>query len=208
MQKRSFAAIDYIRGISMLGVIGIHVGSQYLMNPLASPHLVALFEIATRFAVPIFFFISAFGMFYHLDKDTPLDYNSFLRRRAKTVLVPYLVWSAFYIMHYTVLFRDPQLLHPLVLAKYLFFGFGSYQLYFLVILLWFYLLMPLWVWVMKRLTLTGLAGLLIFQLAFNYYSSFMVTHTGIHNIVLRALVENRLNYWVLHYIFIFIGKKN
>ena len=58
MQKQRIPAIEYIRGISMLGVIGIHTGSQYLSNPASNIHLVAMFEIFTRFSVPIFFFIS------------------------------------------------------------------------------------------------------------------------------------------------------
>ena len=62
-KKPRLPAIEYIRGISMLGVVGIHTGSQYLANVAANMHLVALFEVATRFSVPIFFFISAFGMF-------------------------------------------------------------------------------------------------------------------------------------------------
>ena len=57
--KPRLPAIEYIRGISMMGVIGIHVGSQYIGNPSANAHLTALFEIFTRFSVPIFFFISA-----------------------------------------------------------------------------------------------------------------------------------------------------
>ena len=61
-RKPRLAAIEYIRGISMMGVIGIHVGSQYLSNTTANIHLVALFETATRFSVPIFFFISAFAL--------------------------------------------------------------------------------------------------------------------------------------------------
>ena len=148
MDRKNFRipAIEYIRGVSMLGVVGIHVGSQYLANPSPNLALVALFEIATRFAVPIFFFISAFGLFYHLDVKAPFDYGNFLIRRARTVLIPYIVWSIFYMLHYTVLFRDTMLLHLNVLVKYLFYGFGSYQLYFMVILLWFYLLMPLWIW--------------------------------------------------------------
>ena len=63
-RKPRLAAIEYIRGISMMGVIGIHIGSQYIMNPAANIHLVALLETFTRFSVPIFFFISAFGLFY------------------------------------------------------------------------------------------------------------------------------------------------
>lgn len=203
-EKQRIPAIEYIRGVSMLGVVGIHVGSQYLANPSPNLALVALFEIATRFAVPIFFFISAFGLFYHLDMDAPFDCRAFLRRRAKTVLVPYLVWSVFYMLHYTVLYRDTMLLHLSVLAKYLFFGFGSYQLYFMVILLWFYLLMPLWIWMVRRMTLARLVALLVLQIAFDYWSSFLFNAYDIENAYLRALAVNRLNYWVLHYVFVFV----
>ena len=109
--KPRLAAIEYIRGISMMGVIGIHVGSQYLENTAANIDLVALFEVATRFSVPIFFFISAFGLFYNLDLKEPFDFRYFLKRRFKTVLIPYLVWSFFYLIHdgllYGVGFPDP-----------------------------------------------------------------------------------------------------
>ena len=61
IKKERVPAIEYMRGISMLGVVGIHVGSQYLMNnPTPNLQLLALYEIVTRFSVPIFFFISAF----------------------------------------------------------------------------------------------------------------------------------------------------
>ena len=203
-KKERLPALEYIRGISMLGVVGIHVGSQYLMNPMANVHLVALFEIATRFSVPIFFFVSAFGLFYHLDPDAPFSYASFLQRRFKTVLVPYLAWSAFYILHYTVLYRDTMLLHLRQIAKYLFFGFASYQLYFMVILLWFYILMPLWIAVVRRMTLRRLAVLLALQIAFDYYISAMLDASAIANPCLRYLVENRLNYWPFPYVFIFV----
>ena len=204
MKNNRIPAIEYIRGVSMLGVVGIHVGSQYLENPSPNTALVALFEIVTRFAVPIFFFVSAFGLFFHLDVKEPLDYAAFLRRRARTVLVPYIVWSLFYILHYTVLFRDTMLLHMKVIAKYLFFGFGSYQLYFMVILLWFYILMPLWIWIVRHMTPKRLVALLVAQIAFDYWSSFIVNPNAIVNPYLQMLVVNRLNYWVMHYVFIFV----
>ena len=203
-KKKRLPAIEYIRGVSMLGVVGIHVGSQYLMNPSANAHLVALFEIATRFSVPIFFFVSAFGLFYHLDPGAPFSYTGFLRRRFRAVLVPYLAWSMFYILHYTVLYRDTMLLHVRQIAKYLFFGFASYQLYFMVILLWFYLLMPLWIFIVRRMTLPRLAALLALQIAFNYCISSMPIASAIANPYLRYLVENRLNYWPFPYVFIFV----
>lgn len=204
MTKPRLDAIEYIRGISMLGVIGIHVGSQYLSNPTPNAELVALFEIATRFSVPIFFFISAFGLFYHLDLNAPFSYIDFMKRRFKTVLVPYLVWSFFYIMHYTLLYHDTMLLRPGVALYYLFFGFASYQLYFMVILLWFYLLMPLWIAMLRLATPTNLGLLLIVQIAFDYWSSFVFNPYGIENWLLKTFMVNRLNYWVMHYVFVFL----
>ena len=188
----------------MLGVIGIHVGSEYLMNPTPNIHLVALFEIATRFSVPIFFFISAFGLFYNMDLSKPFSYWDFLRRRFRTVLVPYVVWSAFYILHYTFLYHDTMLLNLKAITKYLFFGFASYQLYFMVILLWFYLLMPLWIVMVHHATPVRLTLLLIIQIAFDYWSSFVFNPYTIANPYLNALMVNRLNYWVMHYMFIFV----
>lgn len=204
VKKPRLSAIEHIRGISMLGVIGIHVGSQYLANPVANMHLVALFEVATRFSVPIFFFISAFGMFYNLDLQLPFDYKSFLRRRLKTVAVPYVVWSLFYLVHYAVLWGDTSVLSPFYIAFSMFFGTAGYQLYFMVILLWFYLLMPVWVWLIKRTGGILLLGLFIFQVAFDYWSCFTLNSANVNNFFLKSLIDYRLNYWVLHYIFIFV----
>lgn len=208
ISKPRLPAIEYIRGISMMGVIGIHIGSQYLANTSANMHLIALFEIATRFSVPIFFFISAFGLFYNLRLNEPFNYRQFLTKRFKTVLVPYLVWSIFYLWHDGILY-GVGFPSPLSLLEILFFGNAKYQLYFLVILLWFYLLMPLWITIIKNATKTLLLALLAFQFAFDYWSSFSVPF----NIFIYALPDSsflkpflmyRLNYWVLHYIFIFV----
>ena len=207
-RKPRLAAIEYIRGISMMGVIGIHIGSQYIMNPAANIHLVALFETFTRFSVPIFFFISAFGLFYNLNINAPFDFVSFTKRRLKTVLIPYLAWSLFYLFHdgilYGVGFPD-----PLHLLSILFFGNAKYQLYFMVILLWFYLLMPLWIAMVRHLTIRRLGILLILQIAFDYWSSFdtafnLYVYSLPDNSILKPFLMYRLNYWVLHYFFIFL----
>ncbi len=208
MQKPRLPAIEYIRGISMMGVIGIHVGSQYLMNPSSNLHLTAFFEVFTRFSVPIFFFISAFGLFYHLDINEKLDYVSFLKRRWKTVFIPYLFWSLFYLCH-DAIFYGAGFPGPLSLLSLLFFGNAKYQLYFLVILLWFYLLMPLWIAIVRRLTISGLGVLLLCQIGFDYFSSYneaflIYLYSLPHDSLLRPFLLYRLNYWVLHYFFIFL----
>lgn len=208
MKKPRLPAIEYIRGISMMGVIGIHVGSQYLENPSANLHLVALFEVFTRFSVPIFFFISAFGLFYNLDINEPFRYLAFMKRRFRTVLIPYLFWSFLYIA-INILFHGIPVPGPMELAKLLFFGLAQYHLYFLVILLWFYLLMPLWIAMVRHIGMRSLLILLLLQIAFDYFSSF---NASLYYFVAdlpedslwKPFLLYRLNYWVLHYFFIFL----
>jgi surface polysaccharide O-acyltransferase-like enzyme len=207
MQKPRLPAIEYIRGISMLGVIGIHVGSQYLSNTSANIHLIALFEIVSRFSVPIFFFISAFGLFYNMDINKVFNYKAFMLRRFRTVLIPYLIWSFFYLLHDDLLYHTGFPSIP-SLFGILFFGNAKYQLYFLVILLWFYLLMPLWLYMVRHATWKNLTLLFILQIAFDYFSSFNTTFNlmvySIENPYLKPFLLYRLNYWVLHYTFIFV----
>ena len=207
-KRARVSAVEAIRGISMMGVIGIHIGAEYLANPSPNIHLVALFDIGTRFSVPIFFFISAFGLFYGQSPSAPFSYRDFLVRRGRAVVIPYLVWSLFYLIHdayaYGVGFP------PLVsLPGILFFGNAKYQLYFMVILIWFYLLMPLWRILLARMTLPLLAVILFVQIGFDYWSSFdtafnLYVYGLPEGTLLRALLFYRLNYWVMHYVFIFL----
>jgi peptidoglycan/LPS O-acetylase OafA/YrhL len=206
MSHQRIHAIEYIRGISMLGVIGIHTGAYSLANPYVNVHLFALLEIFTRFSVPIFFFVSAFGLFRNQDLSQKLDYLNFMKRRIKTVFVPYVVWSLIYLLHYTWISGDTAPWATTTLLKYLVFGLASYQLYFLVILLWFYSLMPLWRIIVRPITaapLTYLGIMLVLQIAFNYYSSYVLT-PHFTNHYMNLAVQHRLSYWVIHYIFIFI----
>lgn len=203
MSNKRLSAIEYIRGISMLGVIAIHTGSEYLTNPAANIHLVALFEIATRFSIPIFFFVSAFGLFYNFSFSEPFNYSAFLKRRLKAVLVPYLVWTVFYIIFNQVVFHVgwPG---PRSLLVMLLFGTAKYQLYFIVILLWFYILMPLWIRMLASMTPEKMGLVLIFQVLFNYFSSYTLWNIQIANPIIRQLIAYRLNYWIFHYVFIFL----
>ncbi|MDR3560266.1 MAG: acyltransferase [Negativicutes bacterium] len=205
MTKR-ITAIEHIRGLAMLGVVGIHTGAYSLTNPEVNIHLFAALEIFTRFTVPIFFFVSAFGLFRQYPPDNPLDYGRYFVRRARTVLIPYLVWSLLYMARQSWLTDDWWQWSPPYIYEHFLFGLASYQLYFLVILLWFYLLMPLWRAMLPRLLekpVQGLTLLLILQIAFNYYSSYHI-HPATDNYYLRLALQHRLSYLPLHYLFIFL----
>lgn len=208
VQKPYLPSIKYIRGVSMLGVVAIHIGAQYLTNPTPNLHLVALLEIVSRFSVPIFFFISAFGLFYKIDLNAPFSYGKFLRRRFKAVLLPYIFWSAFYIIHDNY-FYGTGIPSPEYAAEILFFGLAKYQLYFLVILIWFYILMPIWIKILRTMTREKFLAIFIAQITFNYFSSYnteLISYTEAlpQDSLLKLFLMWRLNYLVLHYVFIFL----
>ncbi len=199
-------AVEYIRGAAMLGVVGIHTGAYSLTGPEVNVHLFALLEIFTRFSVPIFFFVSAFGLFRQHRPGEPLDYAAFYRRRALTVLVPYLVWSLLYMWHYAATTGEEHIWGAPHIYEFLLFGLASYQLYFLVILVWFYALMPLWRAVVPAVAarpLPWLGALLAAQMAFNYWSCQVLPFRADDYYVDLAL-RHRLSYWVLHYVFVFL----
>ena len=198
MKKPYLSSIEYIRGVSMLGVVAIHTGSQYLLNPTPNIHLVALFEVVSRFSVPIFFFVSAFGLFYRMDLSEPFAYGKFLRRRFRAVLVPYLLWSTIYLVH-DRFFYGYEIIRDVGHAAEIFaFGLAKYHLYFMVILIWFYLLMPLWIKIVRRMTPARLLMFLAAQIAFDYWSSYVAGAS--ENLFWRW----RLNWLVLHYAFVFV----
>ncbi|MBR4383539.1 MAG: acyltransferase [Selenomonadaceae bacterium] len=209
MKKPYLTSIEYIRGVAMLGVVAIHVGSQYLLNPTPNIHLVALFEIVSRFSVPIFFFVSAFGLFYRMEISEPFEYGKFLRRRFKAVLIPYLLWSTFYFVHDNWLAGYELLPYFDYGAEILFFGLAKYHLYFMVILIWFYLLMPLWIFLVRRMSPAKLILLLIAQVAFDFWSSYSPEIWRMVNSLpegswLQLALKWRLNWFVGHYVFIFV----
>jgi surface polysaccharide O-acyltransferase-like enzyme len=206
MSRPKIAALEYIRGIAMLGVIGIHTGAYSLSNPEVNIHLFAWFEIFTRFSVPIFFFVSAFGLFLNLDLFAPFNYRGFMYRRYRSVIIPYIVWSLLYMLYDTLITGNFAIWSFASVFACFFYGIASYHLYFLVILIWFYILMPLWIAMLKKILLYpkfSLSSLLLFQILFNYYSCYIL-NVHIANYFLAQAIDLRLNYWVAHYIFTFM----
>ena len=91
--------IDNLRGICMLGVIGIHIGSLALAPNNFTLYL--LLEILSRYSVPSFFFISGYGLACTdkgLLSGSRLNYIDFMKKRLRGAGLPYLscMWPMFY----------------------------------------------------------------------------------------------------------------
>lgn len=203
--------IDNIRGLCMLGVIGIHIGSLAL-----APNNFVLYcflEILSRYSVPAFFFISGYGLCCTDKKlltGENLDYKNFLVKRFRSAGLPYLSWSFFYLLYFWLILPPGFISwQPTHLAFVLFFGLACYHLYFMVILLWFYALYPIWRLMLCSFLKYGLKiclpSLFIFQLVFNWWTTHPHIDVASLNIVCYNFFQYRLNYLPLHYLLIFIS---
>lgn len=203
--------IDNLRGICMLGVIGIHIGSLALAPNNFTLYL--LLEILSRYSVPSFFFISGYGLACTdkgLLSGSRLNYIDFMKKRLRGAGLPYLSWSLFYMLYFWLILPPGFVSwNPLHVAYVLFFGLGCYHLYFMVILLWFYASYPLWRRLLRIIIHQSIPFMLVllfvFQLAFNWWTTHPGLNTAGWSILAKNFFDYRLNYLPLHYLLIFIS---
>lgn len=203
--------IDNLRGICMLGVIGIHIGSLALAPNNFTLYL--LLEILSRYSVPSFFFISGYGLACTdkgLLSGSRLNYIDFMKKRLRGAGLPYLSWSLFYMLYFWLILPPGFFSwNPLHVAYVLFFGLGCYHLYFMVILLWFYASYPLWRQLLRIIIHKSIPFMLvllfIFQLAFNWWTTHPGLNTAGWSVIAKNFFDYRLNYLPLHYLLIFIS---
>lgn len=143
--------LDYYRGIAFLGVAMQHTLGVFIRQPGISLHdsiaLGFLFNLV-KFAVPSFLFISGLVMIRKYAYTNPGP--SFYRDRAREILLPYLIWSVLYILYQSVLGCTPLSHDPVWYLHRFVTGSASYHLWFVVLILQFYILLPLFTGFFRR----------------------------------------------------------
>ncbi len=142
-------SLDICRGLAILAVLFIHVSGHFLpaLHPpksLASPtgvwYAVAVLNQDAQWAVPCFLMLSAFVNALSLGRDN--DLRRYTRRRVQTALLPYVLWSGVYIVVDTLM-AHRSFPNPVHIAKLLLTGTAHFHLYFFVLVLEMYTLLPL-----------------------------------------------------------------
>jgi peptidoglycan/LPS O-acetylase OafA/YrhL len=139
--------IDVVRILTFACVIGVHVTS----HTVASTD-VPLYGLLTllHFTREVFFALSSFVLIYsYLRKPVPL--RKFWPRRFLLVGVPYVVWSAIYFWSSTL--RSPSGTFLDMLGRFMIHlleGTAWYHLYFLLVTMQVYLLVPVIVWLIRK----------------------------------------------------------
>ena len=147
--------LDACRGLAILAVLFIHVSGHFLpalrgpkvQMPGVAWDTLAIPNQCFQWAVPCFLMLSALVNAQSLARGG--DIPKYAGRRVQTALLPYLIWSGIYIgVNYAL-----GSLHPLILghvAKMLLTGTAHFHLYFFVLVLEMYLLLPLAVPLFQR----------------------------------------------------------
>ena len=142
--------VDLLRGFGALAVITIHLTATYANYPSDSlTYLVfGILNKVCNFAVPLFLFISAFGLMFQTIRKGDLYSEQFYTKRLGSVIWPYLFWTIVYLLYYRSI--DFNLIDPITdpgafLGQYLLLGKSCYHLYFMPVLIQFYLIFPI-VW--------------------------------------------------------------
>jgi len=140
--------LDICRGLAILAVLFIHVSGHFLpvLHPAKSPtppgwawEALAVPNQCFQWAVPCFLMLSALVNAQSLARGG--DIGKYVRRRVQTALLPYLLWSGVYIVVDYALgtLRHLNLGH---VAKMLLTGTAHFHLYFFVLVLEMYVLLP------------------------------------------------------------------
>lgn len=162
--------LDPIRVVTAFGVVAVHVlaFSFFLNNSNATGVMLQSAVLnALHYTRQVFVFVTALALIY-VYYGKPFSAKRFWIKRSVGVLLPYSIWSVIYTWVNT-----PKPFWPFVGTSLvnILTGNASYQLYYILLTLQFYIVLPLFMLFLKRIehrpwTVLGISFAL--QLIFNY----------------------------------------
>ncbi len=142
--------LDLMRVVTALGVIGVHVAyyTVFLNTSSAGVAIQHGVESSLHFTREVFMFTTAFVLVYAY-AGKPFATASFWRKRGIGVVLPYAAWSVIYVWLAAPNQSPAQVAATSTLD--ILSGNASYQLYYILLTIQFYLLFPLFLRVLPFL---------------------------------------------------------
>lgn len=177
--------LDLLRAVTALSVIAVHIVA--LTTNLNRSELGLQMQnavvIALHFTRAVFMFVTAFALVY-VYYGKPFSLKRFWSKRGIGFLLPYIVWSLVYI-----LYSEPGLPPGMFIKTAIFdilTGNASFQLYFILLSLQFYLVLPLFLWFLKRiaphpwkaLSISLIVQLVLFYVDYHYLQQSTLSTTS------------------------------
>jgi peptidoglycan/LPS O-acetylase OafA/YrhL len=144
-RKPHVRELDLVRALTVLGVIAVHstwfttVGASYWPSFVMD---------ALHYTREVFLFLTGFVLFYtYYDRKVAL--KSWWLRRFKLVGIPYVIFSAAYLIYGGDL-RHGLIPYLATLGPDLVTGTAWFHLYYLIVTMQIYLLFPVFVWLVRK----------------------------------------------------------
>jgi surface polysaccharide O-acyltransferase-like enzyme len=198
---------EFLRVLASVSVVAAHCVHFWVESFCAQREflslsfLSAVFDQLTRFTVPLFFFLSGFGLTLQF-QDKPFRLGEYYRYRLPKIMVPFLLWSLLTgFRHQEFIFGMPWSAGPgralLSFLRFLFLDGFDYQYYFVIVIFQFYLVYPLFYKLARSPWFLGL--FLALHLAL---MSPMETYLQLLGLQLPAIHPNLL---MFHWLYCFAG---
>ncbi len=142
--------LDPLRALTALSVIAVHVVAltTYLSRSDLSLQMQNAAVVALHFTRAVFMFVTAFALVY-VYYGKPFSLKRFWSKRSISFLLPYVFWSLVYIPY-----NKPGLAPGAFIQTAAFdilTGTASFQLYYILLSLQFYLVLPIFLLFLKRI---------------------------------------------------------
>ena len=137
MEQR-YKNFDYLRGLAIAAVVLIHVTAP---TAIAEETGGIIFNQITRFGVPVFIFLSGWGLTIAESYEKSANYLSFLKNRLVKLLPEYIIWNVIYYLYANLIEREAIPIGEFIQG--LFLGTNYPHLYFVPLIVIFYIVYPL-----------------------------------------------------------------
>lgn len=204
MKQEKHEELNYFNAISCLAVILIHVLSYSVVAlQKQSWQFAAVFfpwQIAA-YVVPAFLFCGAVKLSFQINENKLPSWPVYMKRRIQKVYLPYVLATVVYFLVFGIFGKLglslKQLLH------YLLVGDVSAPLYYIIVVMQFYLLLPLWKWLVQKIpaSIALPAAAMIYMLMPQEASA--VTQIGVAFRYTDRVFPTYLVFWVLG---LYVGK--
>jgi peptidoglycan/LPS O-acetylase OafA/YrhL len=141
--------LDPLRAVTAWSVVAVHVlaGTVLLNQSNVGVEVQNAFVVAMHFTREVFIFVTAFALVY-VYYGKPFATRRFGARRSIGVLLPYCIWSVVYVW-VNGAGQSPATFLKTAIVDIL-TGNASYQLYYILLTLQFYIILPLFLLFLKR----------------------------------------------------------
>lgn len=150
--KKRIEEADYMKGVAILAVILVHVTAFNMraFDELTDGGIFFAINQLGRFCVPVFFMISGLFMFYRYYENEPFPIKSFFKKRMTYIIAPYLIWSVIYLFYGRMVHPETAPRPGAQSIEAIFTGGAYYHLYFLIVMVQFYVLLPVLIWAFRK----------------------------------------------------------